>query len=134
MDLLARTEHQRMTDSRKQQAGSQRRARRQVRHGAYGKAVSSLTTSVASFSSAASRRHAETLLPSSQAPDALATTGAGHGQGELSQPLDGADGTLRSQEENPLHGVRFSALTAPGPSGMRAEHAREMLAVRRRAL
>ena len=35
-------------------------------------------------------------------------------------------------ENSPLKGVRYAALTAPGPSGTRPEHIRDMLSVPRR--
>eukprot|EP00973_Karenia_brevis_P077906 10823229-Karenia_brevis.AAC.1 len=125
-----------LTAKRRRGHDVRRKALHQVRHGAYKKAVASVTTSVASFSPEDGARHAATLLPRSGAVDALATappvTTARHALGHPSaaESMD----IPTHYEGGPLRGVKYSALTAPGPSGMRPEHAREMLAVARRPL
>ena len=48
---------------------------------------------------------------------------------DLAAPAPPAD----DEDEWPLKGVRYSALTAPGPTGMRPEHLKELLGVRQRS-
>eukprot|EP00973_Karenia_brevis_P083933 11646180-Karenia_brevis.AAC.1 len=75
-ELLGRIEWQLMgmrTACRRRGHNVRRRALHQVRHGAYKKAVASVTTSVATFSPEEGAQHAAALLPGSGAADALAT-------------------------------------------------------------
>eukprot|EP00973_Karenia_brevis_P046252 6413184-Karenia_brevis.AAC.1 len=79
-ELLRRVEWQHMetrSNSRHRGRGSgQRRARHLVKHGAYRKAVTTLTSSVAHFTSQDMARHAAMLLPSSEDTSAPAGTTA----------------------------------------------------------
>ena len=129
--LLERIEWQRIqlrSSPRKRQGGPRRRALQLAKHGAYRKAVTAVTTSVADLTPEQEKDHAAALLPVSRMLEALAGD-------ETSNPTPAVDAQdindERSDGGSPLRGVRFSALTAPGPSGMRPEHAREMLSVKR---
>ena len=97
-----------------------RRARMLVGEGAYSKSVSSLRTELAPLDEAAQHRWGTELLPVSSRPEAAqaASSGEAYDEGDLSGPA--------------LVGVRFRAMSAPGPSGSRPEHLRELLAVRDR--
>lgn len=112
-----------------------KRAKLQAREGAYRKAVGGLTSEMESFSPEDDRKWADALLPKTSSTD-----------GVLSAPISTSDSLRpdRPQFSNParhdagdddwpLKGVRYSALTAPGPSGMRPEHLKELLGVRQRA-
>ena len=74
---------------------------------------------------------ANELIPTSSNPDiALYRSSA--------PPIERSRGVRHdlhqgAQSADPLKGVRYSKLTAPGPSGFRAEHLKEMLGAPRRA-
>lgn len=100
--------------------------------GAYRKATSSLTFDMMQFDAEEDGNHASELLPHSSQPDVAQA---------VVQPsdADGADPPSRSsntdadaQARSPLKAVRYASLTAPGPSGMRAEHIRDILSAPRR--
>ena len=100
-----------------------RRARQLVSEGAYSKAVTSLTSDLAELTEVDQERWAHKLLPRSTYPDAVIS----------SSPNNGADDSETSVlEGRALAGVRFRALSAPGPSGFRPEHLRELIAIRDR--
>ena len=103
----------------------------QVRHGAYRKALATVTTSVASFSPEETEEHARVLLPRSTAPEIALSSAP---EPERATLLEDSDNPASQHDVSPLRGFRYSALTGPGPSDMRPEHAREMLSVRRRPL
>ena len=127
--LLERIEWQRIqlrNGPRKRQGGPRRRALQLAQHGAYRKGVTAVTTSVADLTPEEEKDHAAALLPVSTLADALAAD-------QASNPVLAASAQdsydERTDGGSPLRGARFSALTAPGPSGM---HARVMLSVWRR--
>ena len=140
--LLARAESQaaqRQQESRQpRNIGS--RARQLAREGAYRKAVTALTGSTAELTSVDQRRWAGQLLPPSRLPPDQACAGtapaaplsgaAGVDIGDGSSAASHASASLWGQA---LQGVRFAALSAPGPSGMRPEHLREALLAGRRS-
>ena len=94
-----------------------------MRDGACSRAIAGLTTEVASLAPADQRAWAATLLPDSQ-----------RGRRALSNPAAASAEAEGDEQERrgPMQGVRFAALSAPGPSGMRPEHLQEALGVRRR--
>jgi hypothetical protein len=110
------------------------KTRRMVAEGAYRKALNNLTSSVAAYTAAEQKLWAHKLLPKSDTPSvALAphrAPPAAVPRPNLRVPAGAAD----DEQDHPLKGVRYSALTAPGPSGARPEHAKEMLGIRRRPL
>ena len=75
--------------------------------------------------------HARVLLPRSTAPEIALSSAP---EPERATLLEDSDTPASQHDVSPLRGVRYSALTGPGPSGMRPEHAREMLSIRRRPL
>ena len=90
--------------------------------------MASLLAGPAAFAAEEQVRWAAELLPGEGSPAALA-------------PVPPAAGAAESPEEEPplaggrappLRGVRFAAMSAPGPSGARPEHLREALAARSR--
>ena len=120
------------------EAQTKRRARRMAKDGAYSKGVSTLCTEVADLTGEDQAMWAATLLPRSAQPEtACADPGAGH--------LHAAGQTAGTDSATPmppgaakfrhaLAGIRFPALSAPGPSGMRPEHLKEFLAIRQRTV
>ena len=95
--------------------------------GAYSKAASSLSTEVAQLTEEEQRAWGTKLLPSSTRPaQALASPEAA--------PEAPADADATERQPYVLKGVRFRAMSAPGPSGARPEHLREMVAVRDRRI
>ena len=101
------------------------RARVLAREGAFSKAVSSLQTEMAPLDAASQHMWAAELLPTSSRPGRA-----------LAAPV--ADGAHAAGEPplwtSALSGVRFGAMSAPGPSGMRPEHLREITSIRKRPL
>jgi hypothetical protein len=106
-------------------AARQRRCRRMVGEGAYRKAVKAVSGQPAQLTAADEARFAADLLQASVRSDALCAI-APTATPPASRPFRG-DG-----EDHPLKGVRYAALTAPGPSGTRPEHAKELLSCRSR--
>ena len=96
------------------------RAKRLARDGAYRKAVSSLTSSVADLTPAQQKDWATKLLPRSERPDAAIA---------IQQVANESDPCQRSFRKC-LLGVRFAALSAAGSSGVRPEHLRDALTAR----
>ena len=108
--------------SRKDEAGMRAaRGRRMARGGAYRKAVQAQLVEAAAFSPEDERAWAQRLLPASERP-----AGERH---EAAQP---AVASPEGDDFNPMEGVRFAVLSAPGPSGARPEHLRDMLGCGRR--
>ena len=92
-------------------------ARAMARRGAYRKAVQSFGTAPAELSSEQQLSWAKSLLPESIRPP------------QLTEPLPLAPAEAERQDGlKALDGVHFSRLSAPGRSGMRPEHLRDMLA------
>ena len=98
-----------------------RRARQLVREGAYSKAVAALTSETVVLPPAEQQRWAAELLPAS-------TSGAAHSVSPApctSHPARSEDGDAAARQRQPhdrgrpLRGIRFPAMSAPGPSGMR---------------
>ena len=115
-----------------------RRARSLIGEGAYSKAASSLHTDVADRNEEAHAHWGAALLPCSArlADVALPNTGVEAGAAPaavaaVSVP-DADSGAGRDGAATALKGVRFRAMTGPGPSGARPEHLRELIAVRDR--
>ena len=98
------------------------RGRRMAQSGAFRKAVQSQITEVAAMSADDERAWAAKLLPCDgglpRAPDA--------------QPAAAVHDDDVDPAASPLEGVRFAALSGPGPSGARPEHLRDMLNCGRR--
>jgi hypothetical protein len=119
----------RATASSKQGAKA-KRAKRLATDGAYRKATSSLISDMMDFDASEDVQWATKLLPRSGHPDdALVPEGV-----YTALDRDVAEQAASfSPGEGPLKGVRYSALTGPGPSGTRPEHITDMLSVPRRA-
>ena len=93
------------------------------------------------LTAAEERRIAAALIPRSRQPgSALAVRPAPldvDGAGPTDNGLltaSAVDGTDPLRDDHPLKGVRFANLTAPGPTGTRAEHARECLGIKQRPI
>ena len=132
-ELLSRVELQmagggRQGRRRKQTTSHrQEQARRQTAEGAYRKAVQTLTTSVAQLTPEQNMEWAVRLHPRAADP----ATACSAQDGPLQPPPQEPDISAEA-DEDPLRGVRFGTLKAPGPTGLRPEHIAELLAVRRR--
>ena len=79
--------------------------------------MTTLTSEVATLSVEEETKYAEELLPCSSHPDSA-----------LSVPLIAAEDLEEHEVMHSLKGIHFKALSAPGPSGARPEHLRELLA------
>ena len=98
-----------------------------AREGAYSKAVAALTSEVAEFPAPQQVQWATELLPGAEREEGTEVTSGGpHAAAAV------ADAAGCSDRGPPLRGVRFPAMSAPGPSGTRPEHLREALSVRSR--
>ena len=142
-ELLARIESQSFAvfESRRRkrgptpvsEQGKQARAQRLAADGALSKAVQSLGESPPTLSPAEQRSWADTLLPLSRFPqDAICSSPTGNSataEEQQQQPVYGTDAS-----QHPLKGIRFAALSAPGPSGARPEHIKEALQAKSRVL
>ena len=120
--LLVRLEEQArcITESRLPRAShAGGRARKLARAGAYGKAVASLTSSVAALTRDEEVDWAQELLPSSTSAAACATPPSA---GAPEHPADFSKAGYAELRKTALRGVRFGALAGAGPSGMRPEH------------
>ena len=119
--VMARRQSRRQINAAKQ--AKPRKARRMVGEGAYRKALNSVTSEHASMSAAEEHGWTEQLLPQSQHPEGALVSAALTGE-DQEMPL-ASDSLPTSQDRNdngyesPLKGVRFAALTAPGPTGTR---------------
>jgi hypothetical protein len=103
-----------------------RRARALIAEGAFSKAASSLHTEVAILDAEKQVTWGRTLLPGSARPAAARSVAPAAADGGE------AAGDAQAQAASALQGVRFRAMSAAGPSGARAEHLRELVAVRDR--
>ena len=128
MELVSRIEEQQrvliMSRRQRRRVGGgacTARVRALAREGALSKAIAALTTEVAPLDSEEQLRWAKELLPRAADPEQAC---AGHEDGLEGDPQP-------KQWRSCMAGVRFGALSAPGPTGTRPEHLREVLAVRR---
>ena len=96
-----------------------KRAKHLVKEGARARAVMSLTSELADLDPEEEIRYAEELLPQSVRPARALST-------RSSTDVTAEETELGSN----IKGIRFKALSAPGPSGARPEHLKEMLACR----
>ena len=132
VELLERVESQaavaRSSVSSSPLLGRGKRARRLAEGGAFRKAVQSLQSKTAKLDVEQQRHWAVQLLPET-------ARGVGSVLPVPRPPVAaGAHVPAREPQEvpKPLDGVRFSRLSGPGPSGMRPEHLKDMLACTRR--
>lgn len=102
-------------------------ARKQVREGAYRKAITTVSSASERYTSEEDRNWTATLHPVSVDPVSALLS-----DNSMERTLPAGDED--EEEEHPLKGVRFNALKAPGPSGTRAEHFSEMLGSSRKRL
>ena len=113
-----------------------RKAKQIAAEGAYRKATQGLTSQMLDFRPEEDVEHATELLPASVRADCLFVPRGAFG---IEQPAS-ADASAVAWADperdrgGPLKGVRYAALTAPGPTGTRPEHIKEMLGVRKRTL
>ena len=124
MQLLVRIEEQARCKVHKNRVVSSsgargRRAKYLVLEGARSKAITSLTSELVSLSAEEETQFADLLLPRSSRPDTA-----------LSSPLPISEPDENHEIKYSLKGIHFKALSAPGPSGARPEHMRELLATR----
>ena len=135
--LVQRIEQQAIVNQRNRSRGSKgaakaaargKKAKRMTAEGAYRKATTSLTSDMMQFTAEEDLKWATELLPKSSQPDAAIATRPANDTPAAPRDTPALD----SMEHSPLKGVRYAALTAPGPSGTRAEHIRDMLSVPRR--
>ena len=97
-----------------------KRAKHLVKEGARARAVISLTSELANLTPEEEEAYADELLPQSVRPSEALSGGIG--VDEIDEP------NAESEFGYGLKGVRFKALSAPGPSGARPEHLKELLA------
>jgi hypothetical protein len=103
---------------------------RSAKAGAYRKAVQHLTGSVVSYPPDQESSYAQELLPDAGRPQRVMTPRAD--AGPAVEDCDSPPDELFHSSPKPLAGVRFGPESAPGPSGRRPEHLRDMLACSRR--
>ena len=101
-----------------------RRAKRMAAEGAYRKAASGLVSDMMFFTPQEDLGWAAKMLPRSENSTTCFST-EGRNRADIVQleeaiQLDSDDG--------PLKGVRYGTMTAPGPSGTRPEHIKDLLA------
>lgn len=133
----AEVQHAARTTARKagRQHGISMRAQRAAalaRSGAYRKAVASLTSECADLSLEEQSMWASRLLPSSNRPDEALAAPSAPAVAENVDTEQANDTTSRVGARRALEGVRFAALSAPGPSGARPEHLQDALSSRPR--
>ena len=112
-----------------------RKAKEVAAEGAHAKATRGLVSEMMNLTATDNLKYANELLPrSSDSSSALSS------QVDVPSPDAPASGDTptpsrsdRWQECSPLKGVKYASLVAPGPSGARPEHLRDMLSVPRRA-
>jgi hypothetical protein len=112
-------------------AGAPKRARRLAKEGARSKAVSGLHGGVKQLSPEQQRHWAGKLLPRAVHP---APAVVGPAQEGIRPQAESQVSPNGQGSESPLKGIRFAPMTAPGPSGRRSEHVRELLSVRKRSV
>ena len=98
--------------------------------------MGALTTEVAHFIAVEDRAWADQLLPKTSLPGGSLSAAPPHSdRPALPGPdLNPAASPQDDSDEWPLKGVRYSALIAPGPTGTRPEHLKELLGVRQRTV
>ncbi len=112
-----------------------KRARRLAKENAKAKAVAGLQGGVKQLTPDEQRAWGTKLLPRSERPGARpAAAPPQAAEAARAGPARGGATQVSVEAENPLQGVRFAPLTAPGPSGCRPEHLKEMLGVRKRSV
>ena len=121
------------TDASDSSRSRRQRARRLVKAGAFRKAVQGLSSVSFECSLADESKWASSLLPKAgrvlRPPVSRTDAQAEAGQGGVEDVVEVAEeGTI----PKPLEGVHFAAESAPGPSGRRPEHLRDLLACPRR--
>lgn len=124
-----RTRSQRhgVAESSGQQAGLRGRTRRNVKAGAYRKAVQGLEVATARLTADEEAAFATELLPHAGR--------AGRERPPLRMPPDDMPVADEASDlPKPLEGVRFGPKSGPGPSGRRPEHIRDMLSCSRRRI
>jgi len=127
-DLLLRAEAQhaaRQEGKRRRRTGEAARdkafrAKKLAAEGAYWKAVLGLTSATAQLTEEEQEAWARKLLPSSTRATGTLTQAAGNSEAA-------ANPVPATTAGRALDGVRFAALSAPGPSGTRPEHLKECL-------
>ena len=100
-----------------------RRAKHLVFEGARSRAVMSLASELASSSGEEEKYFAELLLPRRDHPD-----------NALSGAVLPVDDDEVPEIQCSLKGVRFKALSAPGPTGARPEHLKELLGIKNKRI
>ena len=133
-ELLIRAEEQyatRLFEQRRRRRiasqGNGVRARQLAIEGAYRKAVVSLTSSLAELSTDEQRKWTDKLLPRSVRNHPYSRTASEENAQDHREDEDKKQGYS-------LRGVRFAAMSAPGPSGARPEHLRDMISCRMRRI
>ena len=114
-------------------AAKKRRAKRLCGEGAYRKAVQTMTGEHAQMSAFDEAKWAAELIPPSQTP-ALAHSGMLVDQQDANLGSSALTGMDPLENDHPLKDARFACLTAPGPTGTRAEHAKECMGIKQRPL
>ena len=120
------------------------RCKSMAKDGAYSKAVSAVTSEMADLDAEQQRSWAGELLPLSSRPE-QAVFSAASGPVAPDADTQQADeqhadnqaqgqGSQRRHFRHSLHGVKFAALSAAGPSGAHPEHIKEMLSIRQRSI
>ncbi|MFM7980123.1 MAG: hypothetical protein ACKPKO_12485, partial [Candidatus Fonsibacter sp.] len=106
------------------------RARRLAREGACSKAAAGLSSSIAAFQPDEEREWARVLLPRSEHPErACAERRTEPAAADVAQGAPAASRIDAVCDE--IRKVRFSPGSAPGPSGQRPEHIKELIGTRR---
>ena len=100
-----------------------RRAKHLVFEGARSRAVTSLTSELACLTTEEEKYFAEVLFPRTVNPDDA-----------LSGPLLPVDADEVPEVQCSLKGVRSKALSAPGPTGARPEHLKELLGIKNKRI
>ena len=129
---LTSTKRRRAKEPVPDEARASQRSRLLAADGALRKAVQSLTPSHTVMSDATQKFWAEQLLPQSQRPDSALSGFCANPTDSVTNPDNEMFGTDAS--DHPLRGIRFAALSAPGPSGARAVHIQEALQIKSRTV
>jgi len=101
------------------------RAKKLAAEGAYRKGVQGLTSSTAELTAEEQTNWANKLLPNTSRVERALSQG--QGSGEEADAARPAASTNTGSTGKALDGVRFAALSASGPSGMRPEHLKDAL-------
>ena len=106
------------------------RALKMVKEGAYRKATTLLTGACDFLTDEENMKWAEKLHPRSS--DSVGALSGSDGPPLHTDTHREDQDPVEDDNVHPLKGVRFAALKAPGPSGLRPEHLSELLGVSRR--